>query len=313
MTVDPTAQQDLEAFEARIRLILPEQYQDAYNDVQPVSMGSASLKFGPDGRVAWDEIWGSFCDLAMAGGPPHKGALLEPGTKEEIAAQTSRYQEVVEEVCRGIGMVSELFAEASAMPGWILVECTSSVMAAWLVRAILMENVSAACESMTLYLPAGPHYRLEKEIKNVITVIAKTCHYWFGHTTLTQRRAIASLFAEMESHSPLIQPAIRDITSIASQYQTLSASLAKRIHEATGLQCPNDKYRDWLGLECHTVPTAIWLMRALVVSNVLSRREGTLVFVPMNPASDPQGERVLESVITTHSLGRARNIFPPQL
>jgi sirohydrochlorin cobaltochelatase len=310
MTVDPAPQQDLEAFEAKIRLILPERYQDSYNEVQPVSMGSASLKFGRDGQVAWDEIWGSFCDLAMAGGPPHKGTLLEPATKEEIAAQASRYQEVVEEICRGISMVAGLFAEASATPGWILVECTSSVMAAWLVRAIVMENVSAASESMTLYLPAGPHYRLEKEIKNVVTVMAKTCHYWFGHTTLTQRRTIASLFVEMELNSPLIQPALRDTTSVAGQFQTLSASLAKRIHEATGIQCSKDKYRDWLGLECPDVHTAIWMMRALVVSNVLSRREGTLVFVPINLAADPQGERVLQSVITTRGLGRVRNILP---
>jgi hypothetical protein len=305
MTAEPS-QQDLEA---KIRIILPEQYQDTYSEVQPVSMGSASLKFSPEGKVAWDEIWGSFCDLAMAGGPPHKGALLEPATKEEIAAQTSRYQEVVDEVCRGIDMVSGLFAEASAIPGWILVECTSSVMASWLVRAIVMENVSAACEGMAFYLPAGPQYRLEKEIKNVVTVIAKTCHYWFGHTTLTQRRTIAGLFAEMELQSPLIQPAIQGITSIAGQFQPLSASLIKRIHEATGVPCSNDKYRDWLGLDCHNVHAAIWMMRALVVSNVLARREGTHVFVPINPATDPLGERIFDSVITSHGLGRTQNIF----
>ena len=76
----------LEEPEARIRTILPEQYQDCYEDVQPVSMGSASLKYGSDGKVAWDEIWDSFCDLAMAGGPPHKGTLLESASLAEIAA-----------------------------------------------------------------------------------------------------------------------------------------------------------------------------------------------------------------------------------
>ena len=60
----------METLEARIKTILPPQYQDCYEDVQPVSMGSAGLKYGPDGKVAWNEIWGSFCDLAMAGGPP---------------------------------------------------------------------------------------------------------------------------------------------------------------------------------------------------------------------------------------------------
>jgi sirohydrochlorin cobaltochelatase len=32
-----------------------------------------------------------------------------------------------------------------------------------------------------LYLPAGPAFRLEHESKNVITVVAKTHHYWREH------------------------------------------------------------------------------------------------------------------------------------
>lgn len=50
---------DHELLEARLKTLLPEQYQESYEDVQPVSMGSAGLKYGQDGRVAWDEIWGS--------------------------------------------------------------------------------------------------------------------------------------------------------------------------------------------------------------------------------------------------------------
>ena len=82
MTVNESAR--LEELESRIRAILPEEYQDSFQEVKPVSMGSAGLKYRADGRVAWDEIWGSFCDLAMAGGPPHKGTLLEPGRRDEI-------------------------------------------------------------------------------------------------------------------------------------------------------------------------------------------------------------------------------------
>ena len=43
--------------------------------------------------------------------------------------------------------------------------------------------------------------------------------------------------------------------------------------------------------------TAVWMMRALVVSNVLSRREGVVLFVPVNPAIDPNGARVAEAVV----------------
>jgi hypothetical protein len=41
------------------------------------------------------------------------------------------------------------------------------------------------------------------------------------------------------------------------------------------------------------------MMRALVASNVLARREGTTLFVPVNPKTDESGHRVaaaLESV-----------------
>lgn len=42
------------------------------------------LQCDTDGRVAWNRIWQAFCDLAIAGGPPHKGRLLGPGSYELI-------------------------------------------------------------------------------------------------------------------------------------------------------------------------------------------------------------------------------------
>src|SRR6185436_1667051 len=88
----------LHTLQSRLRTILPEEYQDNDEALEPVSMGSAALKFGSDGKVAWGEIWGSFCDLAMAGGPPHKGVLLEPGSSSEIREHADRYRVVVEEI-----------------------------------------------------------------------------------------------------------------------------------------------------------------------------------------------------------------------
>jgi sirohydrochlorin cobaltochelatase len=32
-----------------------------------------------------------------------------------------------------------------------------------------------------LFLPAAPSFTLDKEIKNVVTVVAKTHHYWTEH------------------------------------------------------------------------------------------------------------------------------------
>jgi hypothetical protein len=260
-------------------------------------MGSASLKYSPDGRVAWNEIWGSFCDLAMAGGPPHRGALLQPGTRDDIESNPARYAQVVEEICRGVSIVTDLTVEPSEDPGWVRVFCSSVSMAQWLVRAVVMENISASCAGIVLNLPAGPHFRIEKEIKNVVTSIAKTCHYWVEHTSQTQQQAIANLFEEMELAAGLLQPAVPQNDLSALAHRELSASIADSIFRSTGIRSSSHNYFGWLGLDFLEVPRAIRIMRLLVVSNVLSRREGTVVFVPVNPSADPGGERVLQTLI----------------
>ena len=280
-------------FEARLKTLLPEEYRECYEDVQPVSMGSAGLKFASDGRVAWDEIWGSFCDLAMAGGPPHRGRLLEPASKAEIDAEPVLYRQVVNELCRGVEMVTGLAVEPSLISGWIHVDCPGATMAGWLVRAINMENVSANCNGMVLNLPAGPHYRLEKEIKNVITAIAKTSHYWLGHTSVAQHRAIADLFEIMESESPLIQAPFspQDTTGVA--FESLRDRIANEIHSVTGLQATGRAYHGWLGVHCNDVRSATRMMRAMAVSNVLCRREGDAIYIPVNPFADRSGSRIV--------------------
>jgi sirohydrochlorin cobaltochelatase len=299
----------LQRLDFRLRTILPEEYQDSYESLEPVPMGSAGLKYDSAGRVAWGEIWGSFCDLAMAGGPPHKGALLEPASRADVDAQPERYTEVAEEICRGIILATELDARRSTAPGWIRVGCYSEAMAAWLLRAIVMENVAARCEGRNLELPAAPHFRLEKEIKNVVTVIAKTSHYWLGHIPRTQRQAIAVLFLSLDTESPLIEPASRDDGSAADALAALRITTATAIERETGLRPSNHTYDGWLGLECPSVRAAVWMMRAIVVSNVLSRREGTVLFVPINPERDPAGERVVSCVAQTYSVAVDRRIL----
>jgi len=304
MTIDQ--QRALEELDFRLRIVLPEEYQDSYEEMAPVAMGAAALKYAADGTVAWDEIWGSFCDLAMAGGPPHKGTLLEPATPDEIAGRPDRYHEVVDEICRGITMVTDLPARESPVPGWIRVSSFSDAMAGWLLRAIVTENVAVRADGMALELPASPAFRLEKEIKNVVTVIAKTCHYWTGHMPRSQRQAIAKLFAELAETSPLVQPALSADGVRPEADALLYAGIARRIDRDTGLKASPHQYAGWLGVECESVSAAVWMMRALVVSNVLSRREGVVLFVPVNPATDPNGGRVAQAVVRLHRLAAVR-------
>lgn len=296
----------LEALENKVRAILPALYADSYEEVLPTSMGSAGLKYDLDGKVAWDQIWGSFCDLAMAGGPPHRGSLLQPATSEEIEENPGKYARVTSEIRRAIAMVTGLSAREDSPDGWVAVECQGAGMAAWLVRAIVMENVLARREEQVFFLPAGPEFRLEKEIKNVVTVMAKTCHYWVEHTPPEQQAAIEVLFRGVS----LLEPASVSEIRIAPQvYRSVLERIAAGIG-SLGLPCFTNRYAGWVGIECRNVRTAIWVMRALVAEDVLARREGEVVFVPAAPGFTEDGrcERLVQTFTRIHQLSMVKKL-----
>ena len=265
----------LEELDERLRVLLPETYQDSFESLEPTPMGSAALKYGPDGKVAWDQIWGSFCDLAMAGGPPHKGTLLEPGGREAIDAEPARYEEVVDEICRGISLASELPAQGSARPGWVSVDCYSETMASWLLRAIVMENVSAR-----------------------VTAASCSC------------RPLRLFVSRRKSRTSSRSSPRRRITGWATcpgRRRAPSRSCSRRCRPRRSSSSPPIE-DGWRGVDCASVKAAVWLMRAMVVNNVLSRREGTTLFVPKNPASDPGGVIVARTVMLAHRLAAMRDV-----
>jgi len=110
-----------------------------------------------------------------------------------VRANPDGYAAVVAELARGIELMTGLAVKRDAEPGWIGVVCTNEEMALWMLRAIIVENVSVRRSGAILYLPAGPDFRLGYEIKNVITVVAKTHHYWTEHAAArpAQPRATA--------------------------------------------------------------------------------------------------------------------------
>mgnify|MGYP001237917349 CR=1 FL=1 len=160
--------------------LLPPRYRMG-KSVSAAPMASAPMRYNEDGEVAWDEMWTGFCDLALAGGPSHRSTLLEPVTPMEVQADPAAYERVVAEIERGLRLVTGLPTVRSSTPGWIGLQCDSEQMALWLLRAIVVENVCVRREGTTLFFPAGPHFLLEAEIKNVITSVAKTNHYWKEH------------------------------------------------------------------------------------------------------------------------------------
>jgi hypothetical protein len=160
--------------------VLPPRYRDG-RAVSAAPMGSAPMCYTDEGEVAWDHMWTSFCDLALAGGPKHRPTLLEPASTDEVLVAPDAYAYAVAQIERGLRLVTGLPTVLSETLGWVGLQCDDDAMAQWHLRAIAVENVSVRREGARLFLPAAPSYGLEKEIKNVVTVVAKTHHYWLEH------------------------------------------------------------------------------------------------------------------------------------
>ncbi len=157
------------------------QYVEELQPPAPVSaapMSAAEFVWREDGRPDWSEMWTGFCELALYGGPPHRGEETALQAPEHAPADPE--SAMIAEIRRGIWETTGLFAEP-AEPGWVSITCHSRKMAAWLCASIILENVEARCEEERLFLPASPDFELKNEVKSVITVLAKTNHYWQEH------------------------------------------------------------------------------------------------------------------------------------
>jgi sirohydrochlorin cobaltochelatase len=134
-----------------------------------------------------------FCELALAGGPSHRGELLEAVTAEACQKEIGKYAAVVAEIERGIQMITGLPTVKSATTGWVGVGCDSEEMAIWLVRR----------EGNVLFLPAAPHFTLKDQIKSIVTVTAKTWHYWNEHVAFKERMEAANGSAQIRPGSAI--------------------------------------------------------------------------------------------------------------
>ena len=269
---------ELRALDTRINELLPPQYQHSYASVSPESMGSAGLKYDADGRVAWGDVWTSFCELALAGGPPHRGSLLEPVARDDAMADPARTAEVGAEIARAIGLTTGLPVAADPTPGWVGVACATEAQAAWLQFAVTAENVSARRIGSTLKLPAGPAFRLEKEIKNVVVSLSKSHHYWDSHLTDTQK-TLADV--------TIVEPATPDdVSASPADARAAATEVERRIHAAGRPTMPR-RYAGWVGIQCGSVDECVWMHRAILADRVLARREGVVLFLPVGTSPDP--------------------------
>ena len=142
-------------------------------------MTAAPFVYLDDGRPDWGTMWQGFCELALYGGPPHRGIDEALDTPVATAGEVVR-DSMIEETVRGIGETTGLTA-TPAPGGWLAIECDSKRMAAWLSAVIILENVDARSDGMALFVPGGNGFELKDEVKSVITVVAKSFHYWQEH------------------------------------------------------------------------------------------------------------------------------------
>jgi hypothetical protein len=123
-----------------------------------------------------------------------------------------------------------------------------------------------------------------------------------------QQDAIGQFFASAAVKTPLVEPVPSNDGNLTDDYPKVFTRLAEAIERATGLRTSNRRCRGWLGVECASIHVAIWMMRAIVTANVLSRREDTVLFVPINPRQDSQGERVLDALVRTYRLAMLKGV-----
>lgn len=283
------------SLEAKINALLPPRYVGCFEDISPASMGSAKLRYDEQGRIAWGEIWRTFCHLALAGGPPHRGRLLAPVSLDEVAASPGEYCLVVAEIERAIGLVIELPLSEQKEAGWIGIQCLDDAMASWLVQAIVAENVYARCDGSLLFVPAGPHFRAEKEIKNVVVSVAKSCHYFLDHLEIEQRPSgpVKSLIAP---------PLMHEISSAFDECENARLRMEQAIQHQTGLTTLSGENPGWLGIECDSEDMAVWMLRAVAVESILVRREDARLYVPIaiNPAQAGSFATTLKAIETAY-------------
>ncbi len=155
-------------------------YVDEVAPAPQTTMSSADFVWLDDGRPDWGSMWQSFCELALFGGPPHRGEDSALRHVIDTRALAEDFDPVAE-IRRGIFETTGLYAEPADEDGWLAVTCESTKMAAWLAAAIILENVDARFDEERLLVPASPSFALKDEVKSVITVLAKTHHYWLEH------------------------------------------------------------------------------------------------------------------------------------
>jgi hypothetical protein len=239
-------------------------------------MAAAPFVWRADGRPDWRAMWTSFCELALFGGPPHRGT--EQALRGGAEAPSDADAEMVAEIRRGIRETTGLHSELAA--GWIAITCESRAMAEWLGAAIAPENVEARVEGHRVLLPAGPGFRLENEVKSIVTVVAKTHHYWAMHRGSVKDGTVRPLRVGVggaDAGKTVLIDALRRRygrrrSVVASPAQVLEVT----DHAVDLVLVELGEHGDAPGFESSMIDAAIGVFSASALSAALGRDEGSV-------------------------------------
>lgn len=143
-------------------------------------MAAAPIVYDDSGKVAWDKMWDSYCNLAKEGGPSHRGKDQSIIKKSHITPETEEYRAAMNEALRGVGLIVP-YKLSEDNDGWITLELETSNKAKWFNEVINEENVEAKQNGKTILLPINDDFDVTHDVKSIITVVGKAHHYWKIH------------------------------------------------------------------------------------------------------------------------------------
>lgn len=89
----------------------------------------------------------------------------------------------------------------------------------------------------------------------------------------------------MESAWPALGPALpTEIAAEPTAYQAVIDAIGAEVETGAELAVERDAYPGWVGVHCTDVDAAVWLLRAVLIRNVLARREENMLYLPAHPA-----------------------------
>jgi hypothetical protein len=109
-------------------------------------------------------------DLASAPISPQAALLVEPVPAAEAQAQHDQQTTVLATLSRGLHLLTGLPVVESPVPGWIGIRVPDPI---FMLRAVVVQGILSRRRGDVLWLPAGPAFAMRREIRSVLTAVAK--------------------------------------------------------------------------------------------------------------------------------------------